>query len=131
MFLGGTFDLETKIERLKEIELELADSSVWDSPDYAQKLGKERASLEVVIGRVEKILRAIEDTSELLELAKEEEDSNIVDEVQVEIQEISRSFCNSRKDKLLSPSLIYKSCSAPKHHYPLSILLKKITSVNQ
>ena len=52
MLLGGTFDFETKIERLKEIELELAESSVWDAPDYAQKLGKERASLEVVIGRV-------------------------------------------------------------------------------
>ena len=72
MLLGGTFDFETKIERLKEIEMELAQSSVWDAPDYAQKLGKERASLEAVIGRVEKILRAIEDTFELLELAKEE-----------------------------------------------------------
>ena len=60
MLLGGTFDFETKIERLKEIELELAESSVWDAPDYAQKLGKERASLEVVIGRVEKILRVLE-----------------------------------------------------------------------
>ena len=56
-FLGGTFDLGTKIERLKEIEMELADSSVWNHPDYAQKLGKERASLEIVIGNLEKILR--------------------------------------------------------------------------
>ena len=102
MLLGGTFDFETKIERLKEIELELAESSVWDAPDYAQKLGKERASLEAVIGRVEKILRAIEDASELLELAKEEEDSNIVDEVQVEIREISRSLESLEFRKMFS-----------------------------
>ena len=38
--------------------------------DYAQKLGKERASLEVVIGRVEKILRAIEDTLNCLNSLK-------------------------------------------------------------
>ena len=59
MLLGGTFDFESKIERLKEIEMELAESSVWDTPDYAQKLGKERASLETIIGRVERFLEVL------------------------------------------------------------------------
>ena len=110
MFLGGTFDLETKIERLKEIELELADSSVWDTPDYAQKLGKERASLEGVIVRVEKILIAIEDISELLQLVKEEDDSNIIDEVEVEVREVSRSLESLEFRKMFSGKV--DNCSA-------------------
>ena len=63
-----------------------------ERPDYAQKLGKERASLEIVIDDIEKILRDIEDTSELLDLAKAENDSNILDEVHLEVREISKPW---------------------------------------
>ena len=102
MFLGGTFDLGAKKERLKEIEMELADSSVWNAPDYAQKLGKERASLEIVIDDIEKILRDIEDTSELLDLAKAENDSNILDEVHLEVREISKALESLEFRKMFS-----------------------------
>ena len=91
-----------KKERLKEIEMELADSSIWNAPDYAQKLGKERASLESVIDDIEKILRDIEDTSELLDLAKAENDSNILDEVHLEVREISKALESLEFRKMFS-----------------------------
>ena len=91
-----------KKERLKEIEIELADSSIWNAPDYAQKLGKERASLESVIDDIEKILRDIEDTSELLDLAKAENDSNILDEVHLEVREISKALESLEFRKMFS-----------------------------
>ena len=101
-FLGGTFDLGAKIGRLEEIEIELADSSIWNAPDYAQKLGKERASLEIVIRNIETILRNIEDTSELLDLAKAENDSNILDEVHLEVREISKALESLEFRKMFS-----------------------------
>ena len=91
-----------KKERLKEIEMELADSSIWNAPDYAQKLGKERASLEIVIDDIEKILRDIEDNSELLDLAKAENDSNILDEVHLEVREISKALESLEFRKMFS-----------------------------
>ena len=91
-----------KKERLKEIEIELADSSIWNAPDYAQKLGKERASLEIVIDDIEKILKDIEDTSELLDLAKAENDSNILDEVHLEVREISKALESLEFRKMFS-----------------------------
>ena len=91
-----------KIGRLEEIEMELADSSVWNAPDYAQKLGKERASLEIVIRNIETILRNIEDTSELLDLAKAESDSDIIDEVHAEIREISGALESLEFRKMFS-----------------------------
>ena len=91
-----------KKERLKEIEIELADSSIWNAPDYAQKLGKERASLEIVIDDIEKILRDIDDTSELLDLAKAENDSNILDEVHLEVREISKALESLEFRKMFS-----------------------------
>ncbi|MDC2964448.1 peptide chain release factor 2 [Gammaproteobacteria bacterium] len=100
--LRGHLDLGAKKERLKEIEIELADSSIWNAPDYAQKLGKERASLEAVIDDIEKIQRDIEDTSELLDLAKAENDSNILDEVHLEVREISKALESLEFRKMFS-----------------------------
>mgnify|MGYP003683307373 CR=1 FL=1 len=34
MFSGGIFDYENRKEKLAEVELELAESSVWDKPEY-------------------------------------------------------------------------------------------------
>ena len=47
--LGGIFDFDDKRERLQEVELELADGDVWNDPERAQQLGKERSSLEQVV----------------------------------------------------------------------------------
>ena len=48
-FFGGIFDYDNRKERLAEVELELADASVWNNPDEAQKLGRERSSLESIV----------------------------------------------------------------------------------
>ena len=42
MCSGGIFDFANKKERLAEVELELAEPSVWEDPDRAQSLGRER-----------------------------------------------------------------------------------------
>ena len=49
MCLGGIFDYAEKQERLQEVELELGEPSVWEDPDKAQALGKERSALEAVV----------------------------------------------------------------------------------
>ena len=43
---GGIFDFDISKERLAEVELELAEPSVWDDPKRAQELGRERSALE-------------------------------------------------------------------------------------
>ena len=52
-FFGCIFDYGNIKERLAEVELELADASVWDNPDEAQKLGRERSSLESIVSTVD------------------------------------------------------------------------------
>jgi peptide chain release factor 2 len=51
------------------LELELAQAGVWDDPDRAQALGRERAALERVVGDLTRIDAALADLGELLELA--------------------------------------------------------------
>ena len=83
---GGIFDFEEKRERLQEVELELADGEVWNDPERAQQLGKERASLEQIVGLLGTLGDSLSDLSELAEMASEENDQTALDDVSTELQ---------------------------------------------
>ena len=53
---------------------ELEDPTVWNKPERAQALGKERAQLEGVVDMLDEIGAGVGDAAGLLELAAEEED---------------------------------------------------------
>jgi peptide chain release factor 2 len=74
MLSGGTFDYPGKRERLEEVRRELENPDVWNKPEQAQALGRERAQLENVVEVLGDITRGVTDSSELLELAFEEQD---------------------------------------------------------
>jgi peptide chain release factor 2 len=78
---GGTFDFEEKRQRLEEVELELGEASVWDDPERAQKLGRERVELDQVVGVLGGLHESLSDYAELAELAGEEQDGGALDEV--------------------------------------------------
>lgn len=82
---GGTFDFDTKKERLTEVELELGDASVWDSPERAQALGRERAALESVVASIETLEQGVTETRELLDLVVLEDDIEALADVESEI----------------------------------------------
>ena len=81
MCSGGIFDYEEKKDRLAEVELELAEPSVWDEPERAQALGKERASLELVVKTIDDLDRGSTDSHDLLEMAVAEDDIDTADMV--------------------------------------------------
>ena len=63
------------------MQRELEEPSVWDDPERAQSLGKERAQLEQVVTGLDQLSIGLGDADELLGLAVEEDDSSTVDEV--------------------------------------------------
>jgi peptide chain release factor 2 len=89
---GGIFDYETKKERLTEVELELGESSVWDKPEYAQALGKERSNLEAVVATIEKMDSGIAEVAELLMLAQEESDEELFDAADKDLEALQTSL---------------------------------------
>ena len=84
---GGIFDFDFKEERLAEVELELGESTVWEKPEYAQALGKERVDLERVVITIRKLEKAFTDTQELIELAREESDEVLLNEALSDLKE--------------------------------------------
>lgn len=85
---GGTFDYDAKQERLEEVNAELEQPDVWNEPERAQALGKERASLEAVVETIDQLDQGVEDVEGLLELAVEEEDQETFDEIEPELAEL-------------------------------------------
>lgn len=85
---GGIFDYDLKQERLEEVNGELEQSEVWNSPEKAQALGKERVALEQTIQTLDRIERAINDVQGLLDLAIEAEDQDTFEEAQFELSQV-------------------------------------------
>ena len=73
---GGIFDFDLKSEKLEQVNAELEDPAVWDDPKRAQDLGKEKKSLEAVVDNLNAIHSGLRDTSDLLEMAREENDTD-------------------------------------------------------
>lgn len=86
MRYGGIFDFETKSERLTEVLRELEDPKIWENPQLAQDLGKERGQLELVVNGLIELTRGLDDAEELLEMAVEENDSDTVDIVATDVE---------------------------------------------
>lgn len=86
--LGGIFDYANKKEELTEVELELAEPAVWDNPDKAQQLGKQRAALEGVVGVIDKLDIGIADAKDLLDMVIEDDDAEALESVDAEIAEL-------------------------------------------
>ena len=81
MFLGGIFDFDVKSERLVEVLRELEDPKIWDNPEKAQALGKERGLLESVVETINELEQSLADSEEILEMAVEEEDEESIDSI--------------------------------------------------
>jgi peptide chain release factor 2 len=98
---GGIFDFETKSQRLEEVNGLLEDPNVWNDSAKAQKLGKEKRELELIVTTLESLDQSIADSRELFEMAREEgDDSTLLSiandskalEKQIEEMEFRRMF---------------------------------------
>nr|WP_205686592.1 peptide chain release factor 2 [Chromatocurvus halotolerans] len=86
--LRGYLDFDARKERLTEVEHELAEPSVWEDPERAQELGRERSSLENIVQTLETLTSGTRDTGDLLELAATEDDTDTLSEVEAEIDQL-------------------------------------------
>ncbi|MCK9531171.1 MAG: peptide chain release factor 2 [Gammaproteobacteria bacterium] len=83
--LRGYLDYDVKNERLVEVTRELEDPAVWNRPEYAQELGRERASLEKSVGTIDSLTHKLDEAAELLELAEADDDAAMAEAVAADL----------------------------------------------
>jgi peptide chain release factor 2 len=102
---GGIFDYDVKAERLVEVSRELELPEIWNEPERAQALGKERSALEEVVNTIVELETGCEDIEGLVELAVEEGDQETFDDAGLEAEaldavleklEFRRMFCGEQ-----------------------------------
>ena len=71
---GGIFDYDAKRERLEEVERELENPDIWNDPERAQALGRERSMLDKTVNGIRDLKDGLGGAGELLELAEMEDD---------------------------------------------------------
>ena len=87
---GGIFDFDLKVERLEEVNRELESPDVWNDPERAQALGRERASLEKVVDGIRTLTDGLTGASELIDLAEMEDDQETADAVVEDVEKSAR-----------------------------------------
>ncbi|MFZ5757469.1 MAG: peptide chain release factor 2 [Pseudomonadota bacterium] len=100
--LRGYLDFDGKRERLEEVSKELEDGAVWNNPERAQNLGKERATLDNIVGTLTKIASALTDARELLDMAVAENDESTVNDVAAEVDNIEKDVAQLEFQRMFS-----------------------------
>ncbi|QWF69986.1 peptide chain release factor 2 [Methylomonas paludis] len=100
--LKSYLDFEVKSERLVEVLRELEDPAIWNKPEQAQALGKERSMLEGIVNTIIDLEKGLADAEELLLLAVEEDDEETVDTVAADLEDFEKRVANLEFQRMFS-----------------------------
>jgi peptide chain release factor 2 len=107
---GGIFDYDLKKERLEEVLRTLEDSAVWNNPEEAQALGKERSALENSVGVLDKLTTQLTDAQAMLDLAVEADDESLLDDVQAELDAAEKMVADLEFRRMFSNEMDPSNC---------------------
>jgi peptide chain release factor 2 len=108
--LGGIFDYDVKSERFVEVSRELESPDIWNNPERAQALGKERAGLEHVLETVNKVKQGIDDAEAFLELAVEADDADTLAEAQAELDKVEAGVAKLEFERMFAGEMDANPC---------------------
>ncbi|WP_112744007.1 peptide chain release factor 2 [Moraxella ovis] len=103
-------DFESKKERLEEVNLELENPDIWNDPELATKISKEKSVLDGIIGVIERLGAALEDAAAMLELAVEENDESLLADVQAELDDANAKVEDLEFKRMFSGEMDANNC---------------------
>ncbi|MGR9115955.1 MAG: peptide chain release factor 2, partial [Gammaproteobacteria bacterium] len=95
-------DFDTKSERLVEVLRELENPKIWDNPEQAQALGKERGQLEAVVETINELEQGLTDADELLAMAVDEGDEDTVETIVDDLEQFEKKVSDLEFRRMFS-----------------------------
>ncbi len=89
---GKYLALDTKRARLAELEVEVAKPDLWDDPDAARAVTAEYSRVNEDVSMLDGLARQLTDTSELYQMASEEDDDSVETELVAAVEALSLRF---------------------------------------
>ena len=100
--LGGLFDLESKQDRIKELENQMSSPEFWDDQNNAQKVIDETNGLKSYVDNFADLEERLENLEVSYELVKEENDQELFVELEKEATTLSNDMNDFELQMLLS-----------------------------
>jgi peptide chain release factor 2 len=99
---GGVFDWEPALRKLDELNARVEDPTLWDKPDAAQALMRERTRLAAQVDAVKSLERDLADALGYAEMADEEGDEASLEEARTQLKAIRERAGRAELEALLS-----------------------------
>ncbi|HUB86050.1 MAG TPA: peptide chain release factor 2 [Rhizomicrobium sp.] len=96
------FDWDNALRRLDELNARAEDASIWNNPQAAQKLMRERQKLDGSISAVRKLDAELSDSLGLMEMAEAENDDAMVADAEKSIGDLHKRAEQLRLESMLS-----------------------------
>lgn len=96
----ASLDLDSKAERVVEIEREMQEATFWDNVERANKVSTECKSFKKIIEDVEGLEKQYEDIFDLIELA--DDDESMAEEIEADFNDFKTKLENLRISTLLT-----------------------------
>ena len=87
--LSEVFDIENSKERVEELHNKAAEPGFWDDLEGSQKVLQETRTLEGRLEKYDKLTQSAEDIEVMLEMAAEEDDESMIDDIDAELQSLA------------------------------------------
>ncbi len=100
--LGQRMGIETAAFRLEEFNARVEDPTLWDDPDAAQKLMRERQSLVDAKAVYDQIKTELSDNCELIELGEMEEDDEVIGDAEAALAALKELAAQKELEALLN-----------------------------
>ncbi|MDF3031202.1 MAG: prfB [Moraxellaceae bacterium] len=89
---------------------ELEDPTLWNDPEKAQAIGKERVELEGVVLTLDRLASGLVDAKDLLDLAVEENDEGTLGDVNTELDSLEKAVADLEFRRMFSGKMDASSC---------------------
>ena len=99
--LGQRLGVETAQHRLEEFNARVEDPNLWDDPEAAQKLMRDRQSLVDAIDTYEGIKQDLADNVELIELGEMEGDEEVISDAEAALKTLAVKSAQKELEALL------------------------------
>lgn len=107
--MGGHFDLQSKNNKINELETELQDENIWNNVDYANKVNSELVNLKKTVSSFNNLSTKINDSISLLDILSTE-DTNELKELETELNNIKNEINDLEIETLLNGPYDNSSC---------------------
>ena len=100
--LHDAYDIERSKERIEELHEKAAEPGFWDDIDNSQKVLQETRNLEGKVERYKDFTTSYEDIEVMLEMAAEEEDESMIEEIKDEVETLKQKLDEASLATLLT-----------------------------